>query len=59
MNSFNLVSMANMPVAVLHPAVAAKDQRVYLFGGEDIMQNPVRLIQVTVSPPRHRQFYLN
>ncbi|XP_074753681.1 kelch-like protein 38 isoform X2 [Athene noctua] len=38
--------MANMPVAVLHPAVAAKDQRVYLFGGEDIMQNPVRLIQV-------------
>lgn len=52
-------SMANMPVAVLHPAVAAKDQRVYLFGGEDIMQNPVRLIQVTVSPPRHRQFYLN
>lgn len=43
-------SMANMPVAVLHPAVAAKDQRVYLFGGEDIMQNPVRLIQVMVSP---------
>ncbi|NXY19435.1 KLH38 protein, partial [Atrichornis clamosus] len=39
-------SMANMPVAVLNPAVAAKDQRVYLFGGEDIMQNPVRLIQV-------------
>ncbi|XP_067386344.1 kelch-like protein 38 [Emydura macquarii macquarii] len=38
--------MANMPVAVLHPAVAAKDQRIYLFGGEDIMQNPVRLIQV-------------
>ncbi|XP_060051422.1 kelch-like protein 38 isoform X2 [Erinaceus europaeus] len=39
-------SMANMPVAVLHPAVAVKDQRLYLFGGEDIMQNPVRLIQV-------------
>ncbi|KAM8967250.1 kelch-like protein 38 [Pelodytes ibericus] len=39
-------AMANMPVAVLHPAVAAKDQRIYLFGGEDIMQNPVRLIQV-------------
>ncbi|XP_069477688.1 kelch-like protein 38 [Ambystoma mexicanum] len=38
--------MANMPVAVLHPAVAAKDQRLYLFGGEDCMQNPVRLIQV-------------
>ncbi|XP_054841217.1 kelch-like protein 38 [Eublepharis macularius] len=38
--------MTNMPVAVLHPAVAAKDQRIYLFGGEDIMQNPVRLIQV-------------
>nr|XP_033785663.1 kelch-like protein 38 [Geotrypetes seraphini]XP_033785664.1 kelch-like protein 38 [Geotrypetes seraphini] len=39
-------AMANMPVAVLHPAVAAKSQRIYLFGGEDIMQNPVRLIQV-------------
>ncbi|XP_052603817.1 kelch-like protein 38 isoform X1 [Peromyscus californicus insignis] len=39
-------SMADMPVAVLHPAVAVKDQRLYLFGGEDIMQNPVRLIQV-------------
>ncbi|XP_062985983.1 kelch-like protein 38 [Elgaria multicarinata webbii] len=38
--------MTNMPVAVLHPAVAAKDQRIYLFGGEDMMQNPVRLIQV-------------
>ncbi|XP_053098459.1 kelch-like protein 38 isoform X1 [Hemicordylus capensis] len=38
--------MTNMPIAVLHPAVAAKDQRIYLFGGEDIMQNPVRLIQV-------------
>lgn len=38
--------MANMPVGVLHPAVAVKDQRLYLFGGEDVMQNPVRLIQV-------------
>ncbi|XP_042322114.1 kelch-like protein 38 [Sceloporus undulatus] len=38
--------MANMPIAVLHPAVSAKDQRIYLFGGEDMMQNPVRLIQV-------------
>ncbi|ELR59092.1 Kelch-like protein 38, partial [Bos mutus] len=38
--------MASMPVGVLHPAVAVKDQRLYLFGGEDIMQNPVRLIQV-------------
>lgn len=39
-------SMASMPVGVLHPAVAVKDQRLYLFGGEDVMQNPVRLIQV-------------
>ncbi|KAG9478685.1 kelch-like protein 38 [Eleutherodactylus coqui] len=39
-------AMASMPVAVLHPAVAAKDERIYLFGGEDVMQNPVRLIQV-------------
>ncbi|XP_066121819.1 kelch-like protein 38 [Saccopteryx bilineata] len=39
-------SVASMPVGVLHPAVAVKDQRLYLFGGEDIMQNPVRLIQV-------------
>ncbi|XP_078542928.1 kelch-like protein 38 isoform X3 [Lissotriton helveticus] len=38
-------AMSNMPLAVLHPAVAAKDQRIYLFGGEDCMQNPVRLIQ--------------
>ncbi|KAK9403043.1 kelch-like 38 [Crotalus adamanteus] len=38
--------MANIPTAVLHPAVSAKDQRIYLFGGEDLMQNPVRLIQV-------------
>ncbi|XP_004607816.2 kelch-like protein 38 [Sorex araneus] len=39
-------TMASMPVGVLHPAVAVKDQRLYLFGGEDAMQNPVRLIQV-------------
>ncbi|XP_008054938.1 kelch-like protein 38 [Carlito syrichta] len=39
-------AMASMPVGVLHPAVATKDQRLYLFGGEDVMQNPVRLIQV-------------
>nr|XP_004661412.2 kelch-like protein 38 [Jaculus jaculus]XP_044999960.1 kelch-like protein 38 [Jaculus jaculus] len=39
-------TMARMPVAVLHPAVAVKDQRLYIFGGEDIMRNPVRLIQV-------------
>ncbi|XP_032465467.1 kelch-like protein 38 [Phocoena sinus] len=38
--------MASMPLGVLHPAVAVKDQRLYLFGGENIMQNPVRLIQV-------------
>uniref|UniRef100_A0A8D0E8K6 Kelch like family member 38 n=1 Tax=Salvator merianae TaxID=96440 RepID=A0A8D0E8K6_SALMN len=42
----NWEHMANMPVAVLHPAVSAKDQRIYLFGGEDMMQNPVRLVQV-------------
>lgn len=39
-------AMAPMPTAVLHPAVAASDQRIYVFGGEDAMQNPVRLIQV-------------
>ncbi|CAL9705417.1 unnamed protein product [Knipowitschia caucasica] len=39
-------SMAPMPEAVLHPAVAATNQRIYMFGGEDVMQNPVRLIQV-------------
>ncbi|KAM3873175.1 kelch-like protein 38 [Diretmus argenteus] len=39
-------SMAPMPEAVLHPAVAATDQRIYMFGGEDTMQNPVRIIQV-------------
>ncbi|XP_016370406.1 kelch-like protein 38 [Sinocyclocheilus rhinocerous] len=39
-------AMAQMPTAVLHPAVAANDQRIYVFGGEDALQNPVRLIQV-------------
>lgn len=39
-------TMSPMPEAVLHPAVAATDQRIYVFGGEDAMQNPVRLIQV-------------
>uniref|UniRef100_UPI00398F0EFA kelch-like protein 38 n=1 Tax=Pristiophorus japonicus TaxID=55135 RepID=UPI00398F0EFA len=39
-------AMAPMPVAVLHPAIAAKNQRLYVFGGEDIVQNAVRLIQV-------------
>ncbi|XP_053571309.1 kelch-like protein 38 [Bombina bombina] len=39
-------TMASIPVAVLHPAIAAADQRIYLFGGQDVMQNPVRLIQV-------------
>lgn len=39
-------SMAPMPVAVLHPAVAATNQRIYMFGGEDTLQNPVRIIQV-------------
>ncbi|XP_060776418.1 kelch-like protein 38 isoform X1 [Neoarius graeffei] len=44
---FNLwESMAPMPEAVQHPAVAAHNQRIYLFGGEDTMQNPVRMIQV-------------
>lgn len=38
--------MAPMPTAVQHPAVAAHDQRIYVFGGEDAMQNPVRMIQV-------------
>lgn len=41
--------MTSMPTPVLHPAVAAKDQRIYLFGGEDVMQNPVRLIQVSCT----------
>ncbi|XP_043922523.1 kelch-like protein 38 [Protopterus annectens] len=48
-------SMSSMPVAVLHSAVAAKDHRIYLFGGEDIMQNPVRLIQV-YNVPRNMWF---
>ncbi|XP_057690458.1 kelch-like protein 38 [Corythoichthys intestinalis] len=39
-------SMARMPVAVLYPAVAATNQRIYMFGGEDDLQNPVRLTQV-------------
>lgn len=39
-------SMAPMPEAVLHPAVAATNQRIYMFGGEDVLQNPVRIIQV-------------
>lgn len=38
--------MAPMPEAVLHPAVAATNQRIYMFGGEDAMHNPVRMIQV-------------
>lgn len=38
--------MAPMPEAVLYPAVAATNQRIYMIGGEDAMQNPVRLIQV-------------
>ncbi|XP_068452467.1 kelch-like protein 38 isoform X2 [Clinocottus analis] len=39
-------AMAAMPEAVLHPAVAATNQRIYVFGGEDVLQNPVRIIQV-------------
>ncbi|XP_034410190.1 kelch-like protein 38 [Cyclopterus lumpus] len=39
-------AMAPMPEAVLHPAVAATNQRIYVFGGEDVLQNPVRIIQV-------------
>lgn len=39
--------MSAMPEAVLHPAVAASNQRIYVFGGEDAVQNPVRMIQVT------------
>lgn len=41
--------MSPMPEAVLHPAVAATNQRIYVFGGEDTMQNPVRIIQVAHS----------
>lgn len=40
--------MAPMPEAVLHPAVAATNQRIYVFGGENAMQNPVRMIQVRI-----------
>ena len=40
--------MAPMPSAVLHAAVAASDQKIFVFGGEDAMQNPVRLIQVAL-----------
>lgn len=50
-------SMASMPVGVLHPAVAVKDQRLYLFGGEDVMQNPVRLIQVWERAHMHAHAY--
>nr|XP_055067916.1 kelch-like protein 38 [Misgurnus anguillicaudatus] len=39
-------AMAPIPTAVLHPAVAAHDQRIYVFGGEDAMQKPVRMIQI-------------
>ncbi|XP_055490717.1 kelch-like protein 38 isoform X2 [Leucoraja erinacea] len=38
--------MAPMPVAVLHPATAAVNQRLYVVGGEDVVQNAARLIQV-------------
>lgn len=41
--------IAPMPEAVLHPAVAATNQRIYVFGGEDVLKNPVRLIQVGVA----------
>lgn len=44
--------MTPMPEAVLHPAVAAVSQRIYVFGGEDAMQNPVRLIQVKLHSVR-------
>lgn len=49
-------SMAAMPEAVLHPAVAATNQRIYVFGGEDAMQNPVRLIQVSCGGLHKLQF---
>ncbi len=39
-------AMAPMPTAVLHPAVAAHNQRMCVFGGEEVMQKPVRIIQV-------------
>ncbi|XP_063054161.1 kelch-like protein 38 [Engraulis encrasicolus] len=39
-------AMAPMPCPVLHPAMAAHGQRIYVFGGEDSKQDPVRMIQV-------------
>lgn len=48
--------MAPMPEAVLHPAVAATNQRIYMFGGEDAMQNPLRIIQVKLSVGLHWSF---
>uniref|UniRef100_A0A8C2ECE4 Kelch-like family member 38b n=1 Tax=Cyprinus carpio TaxID=7962 RepID=A0A8C2ECE4_CYPCA len=39
-------AMAPMPIAVLHPAVAVHNQRICVFGGEDAMQKPIRMIQV-------------
>ncbi|XP_069776361.1 kelch-like protein 38 [Narcine bancroftii] len=38
--------MSSMPVAVLHPATAAANQRLYVLGGQDAAQNAARLIQV-------------
>lgn len=43
--------MSPMPEAVLHPAVAATNQRIYVFGGENAMQSPVRIIQVRHARP--------
>lgn len=45
-------SMSPMPETVLHPAVAATNQRIFVFGGEDAMQNPVRIIQVPGCAPQ-------
>ncbi|XP_005799086.1 kelch-like protein 38 [Xiphophorus maculatus] len=39
-------AVAPMPETVLYPAVAATNQRIYMFGGQDATHNPVRLIQV-------------
>ncbi|XP_047216369.1 kelch-like protein 38 [Girardinichthys multiradiatus] len=39
-------AVSPIPEAVLHPAVAATNQRIYMFGGQDATYNPVRLIQV-------------
>uniref|UniRef100_A0AAV2K9M6 BTB domain-containing protein n=1 Tax=Knipowitschia caucasica TaxID=637954 RepID=A0AAV2K9M6_KNICA len=50
-------SMAPMPTAVLHPAAVANDQKIYVFGGEDAIQNPVRLIQVNKSYTRRMIAY--